>query len=873
MNRSLVCCGALLLFIGARATAQLPDSCKPPASAAHPPAGTLPGQVFDAEGAWFAEKGDLKCAVAAFKQALRINPRSAEAHFDLGLVRQTQQQTTEAISEFRLALQYDPKLLQARCALGSALTDPHEAETEFRTALDQDPNSVCALDGLAQVLLSGGRYDAAVTYWRQALQIQPDATDLQLSLATGIYKAAKARQSAGQPDLEGARADDAIRLLKDLLKGHPEMIAAHNTLAGMYGNEQHYREAADEYHEVTRLNPADTAALIAQAKALLNANAYTDALAPAKDYVRRKPNDSSGHLLLGMVYRSMGDYARAEPELELGAAKLPDDFDAQYQLGFVLARLGKPQRALPILRKAVALNPGERSAQFQLAAVLRTLGQTREADQIAVQFREATGNEFRNSELNAEGIKANNLLQAGKSAEAADVYRQMLAKDPQSALTAYNLALALEAVHDWKGAEEALRSAVNTDPKFSKAQAELGQLELMSGDLGSAQKSLESALELNPQLIDARGNLAMVHARLGDLASAEKLFRQAIEDDPRYKEGHLNLGLILAQQGNRTEAGQELDKAVALAPEDPATLSTVGKAKAEMGRLTEGITLLRKVVTLEPGLAVTHMDLAFALADSYDLPGALAEVSEAVRLAPQSGVAHFNRGRVLFDMGRSAEAKPELEEAYKLLPRMAEPRYFLALINKQAGNLPVASTLLEEAVKLQPRNVMAWYVLGQCLEQQSETTKAIAAWRQAIALDPNCSQALFGLARALRSTDRVESEQLMTHYAAIQKERRIIDRAATLANNGVVAASAHDWPEAIRQVKEAIAECGDCAAKADLHKKLGIIDCQAGDLDNGKKELLAANALKSDPEIQRTLNLIAGAQDQHTESDIKKANE
>src|ERR1035441_2333327 len=92
MKRSLICCSAFLLFVGPRAVAQLPDTCKPPASAAQAPAGTTPARVYDAVGAWFAEKGDLKCAVAAFKQALQLEPRLAEAHFDLGLVRQSQQQ-------------------------------------------------------------------------------------------------------------------------------------------------------------------------------------------------------------------------------------------------------------------------------------------------------------------------------------------------------------------------------------------------------------------------------------------------------------------------------------------------------------------------------------------------------------------------------------------------------------------------------------------------------------------------------------------------------------------------------------------------------------------------------------------------------------
>ncbi len=872
MKRLLICCSAFLILVGARAVPQLPDTCKPPASAAHPPAGTPPARVYDAEGVWFAEKGDLKCAAAAFKQALRLDPRLAEAHFDLGLVRQSQQQPEVAISEFRLALQYDPALLQAHCALGSSLSDPTEAEAEFRKALAVSPQLDCALDGMAQALVKEKRYDAALDYWRLALQIQPDAPDLQLALATATYKSAKARQADGMPALDGAGVADAIRILTDLLKRHPDMTDAYFTLGNIYANEHRNREAADEYQEVARRNPSDTVALAAEVKALIDASAYTEALAPARDYVRRKPNDPSGHVMLGTVYQQLGDYAKAEPELELGAARAPEDFEARYQLGLVLARMGKPDQALPQLRKAVAIKAADRAAQYQLVAVLRSLGQSQEAAQLVAQMRKEQGEESLGSQLASEGTKANDLLQSGKPADAAEIYRHMLEENPGNAQTAYNLGLALEAMNDTKGAEDTLRKAIDINPKLPLIRAELGRLELAGGNLESAQKWLESALDLEPELAEARGNLAMVYAKKGDLVSADKQLRQAIEDDPKFEEGHLNLGLILAQQKRNADAEQELDKAVALTPQDPGTLSTVGKAKVQMGKLSDGIALLQKVVELEPDLAAAHLDLAFALADGYDLSAALAQTSEAVRLAPQSGVSHFYHGRILYDLGRATEAKPEFETACRLDPQMPEPRYFLALIDKQEGKYPLAANLLEETVKLQPHNVMAWYMLGQSLEKQSETAKALTAWRSAIAVDPNFAQALFSLAQALRSTDEAESEQFMARYNSVQKERRILDRADSLANNGIEAESAHDWPEAIRLLQEAIAACGDCLAKADLHRKLGIIDCQSGDLDNGEKELLAAKALNpDDPVTQAALALIARARSERPASASGKA--
>jgi tetratricopeptide (TPR) repeat protein len=854
------------------AVAQLPVTCKPPGSATHPPSGTSPARVYDAIGVWFAEKGNLKCAVASFKQALRLEPNLAEAHFDLGLVQQSQQQSLAAISEFRLALQYDPALLQAHCALGSSLSDPAEAEAEFRKALSQSPQLVCALDGMAQVLVKERRYDAAVNYWRQALSIQTDAPDLQVALATAIYKGAKDRETNGLPVVGGAGVADAVRLLTDLLRTHPDMTAAYFTLGNIYANEHRNREAADEYQEVTRRNPNDMVALAAQVRALIDASAYSEALAPAREYVRRMTNDPSSHVMLGTVYQQLGDYGKSVPELEVGAAKAPDNFEARYQLGLVLARTGKPLQALPHLRKAVALKPEDRAAKYQLVAVMRSLGQTQEAAQLAGQLRSEQGKESVNSQLAAEGTKANDLMQSGNAAEAAQLYRHMLEENPESAQTAYNLALALEAMNDAKGAEDTLRNAINMDPKLGKIPAELGRLELSRGDLESSQKWLESALKIEPELVEARGNMAMIYAKKGDFISAERLLRQAIEDNPNFKEGHLNLGLILAQQNRKSDANKELDNAVALLPTDPATLSIVGKAKVQMGELSEGLALLQKEVELAPDLAAAHLDLALALAAGYDLPAALVQTSEAVRLAPQSGVAHFFHGRVLYDLSRSKEARSEFETACRLNPRMPEPRYFLALISKQEGNYPQAASLLEETVKLQPGNARAWFMLGECLEHESDIDKALAAWRKAIAIDPKYSQALFSLARALRSTNRAESDQVMDRYTAVQKEHRIMDRADTLANNGVEAASVHDWPEAIRQLNEAIAACGDCAAIADLHRKLGIIECQAGELDKGEKELLVAKALKpTDPITQAALELVARARSQHPTSATGKA--
>jgi Flp pilus assembly protein TadD len=407
---------------------------------------------------------------------------------------------------------------------------------------------------------------------------------------------------------------------------------------------------------------------------------------------------------------------------------------------------------------------------------------------------------------------------------------------------------------------------------MTMAHNSLGAAYMDMGKSAEAEIEFREALRLDPRLAPALGNLGMIRANKGDNAGAEKLFREAIEDETNYARGHTNLALILARQQRFTEAEVEADQALKLAPEDATALAAAGGVKDMLGKSAEGAASLRRAVALAPQSAVTHLDLGMVLADGYDLAGALTENDEAVRLAPGSTLAHLNRGRVLLDLGRNAEAKPELEIACRIAPRMPEPFFFWAVIEKQASHYKQAAALLQTVVQLQPRNATAWYLLGQSLEHTSQTQAAIAAWKQAV--EPDYSQALWSLARALQSTDPDQAARLMARYSDVQKKRDIVDQAGTLGNDALAAGAAHDWPEAIRQFQKAIEVCGDRAIKADLHKKLGLTDCQMGEIDNGEKELRLAQALKpADPDIERALGRIALARTKRVAShpDAEKA--
>jgi tetratricopeptide (TPR) repeat protein len=157
--------------------AQLPDECKPQ-GVSEEAFRDSPTKVYSSAGARFADQGNLNCALALFEEVVRLEPYSAQAHYNLGVAHERAKQLPEAAAEFRFALQYKPAMTSAHTSLASVLLKlgkPAEAEAEFREALRLNPNSVVALDQLAQRLAAERRYTPAIRYWKRALTLEPDS--------------------------------------------------------------------------------------------------------------------------------------------------------------------------------------------------------------------------------------------------------------------------------------------------------------------------------------------------------------------------------------------------------------------------------------------------------------------------------------------------------------------------------------------------------------------------------------------------------------------------------------------------------------------------------------------------------------------------
>jgi Tfp pilus assembly protein PilF len=207
-------------------------------------------------------------------------PDSAKPHFDYGSALQKEGKLDEAIEQYKLALQFDPKYAAAHMNLGATLSGqakfdaavPHmetalqlqpnngdyhflyanllqrigrndDAAFHFEAGTRLKPNSADAHYGYAAFLLTVGKNDEYVSELRTVLRLKPNYPLAELGLADGLFATGNLKEAEGHY-LAALRAD-------------PELTVAYNNLGRLYLTQGQISQAVVQFTEALRRNPGN----------------------------------------------------------------------------------------------------------------------------------------------------------------------------------------------------------------------------------------------------------------------------------------------------------------------------------------------------------------------------------------------------------------------------------------------------------------------------------------------------------------------------------------------------------------------------------------------------------------------------------------
>src|SRR5229473_276254 len=494
--------------------------------------------------------------------------------------------------------------------------------------------------------------------------------------------------------------------------------------------------------------------------------------------------------------------------------------------------------------------PAKTSGPEQATAPALELAKKMEQESATVELRATLAGNLKDFSIATGGDSrtANWPAQQTQVESAAAAYREALKNDPGNAELHFDLSLALAKLSDARGARLELETAIRLDRNLATAHNQLGIWHMKDNEKAKAEDDFKAAMSVDSHFAEAKNNLGVLYAWSGKSLEAIELFRLAIQERQNYAPAHVNLGLVLAGEGKYAEAEKEIRNAFRGSPNNLSAYSALGMIAAKLGRGDEAIEILQKVVQIQPDSAFAHLNLGMALSgDGFDLPGALDEFSEAIRLDSKAATAYYNKGRVLYELNRFDQSRAELDTACRLQPDYPEALYLLAQVEKKIGNVPRSVEILAHLVALEPGNSDAQLLLGRNLLILGKMEEAIHHLQIAVGASPNNEDALYSLAQALGRVGRPEEAKVfLERFQNLKQQREVHDRIQKLGSYGLEAANARDWPQAVKNFKEAIELCGLCASGDDLHRNLGLIYVLKGEVEEGRRELETALSIKPD---------------------------
>ena len=219
------------------------------------------------------------------------------------------------------------------------------------------------------------------------------------------------------------------------------------------------------------------------------------------------------------------------------------------------------------------------------------------------------------SQLLAE---ATGLHRAGRIAEAATLYRRILAEEPRHADALHLLGVALFQSGRAAEAAEQIGRAIAVQPAIADFHNHLGAALIAAGKPRDALGALERARALAPGSPEIHLNLGNAHRECGDLARAEAEYRRSVELAPALASAHMNLGNTLRNRGAVEEGIAALKRATELEPRYADAHMNLGIALKDIGRADEAVEAYRRALALLPqsavkDIAATHYNLSIAL--------------------------------------------------------------------------------------------------------------------------------------------------------------------------------------------------------------------------------------------------------------------
>lgn len=353
---------------------------------------------------------DPKQALAKFRQAIDLNPNSADAWIGRGDALYDLERYRAALAAYDKASQLDPNDASGWQGRGEVLYRLERFEaavTAYDKALQISPNNAEILNRKGRALYKLERYQEALATQEKALEIKPNyikaLNDRGIALiGLGKFEEALIAFNKAQafapldPELWQNKAlalqylnrpQEALRLYQEAVAAYeqevaenPKNITAILDKANAQSKLQQHQQALKTYEQAIDVNPDSHLAWLGKGNTLFIMRQYDKALAAFDRALKLQPKSYlTWHNRGSLLQDGMKDLPQAIKSYEKSVEINPNFYHAWRDRGFALAQNQQPNEAIESFKKALSIKPNDYKSWVGRGIALSALNRTAEA--------------------------------------------------------------------------------------------------------------------------------------------------------------------------------------------------------------------------------------------------------------------------------------------------------------------------------------------------------------------------------------------------------------------------------------------------------------------------------------------------------------
>ncbi|MBT7250211.1 MAG: tetratricopeptide repeat protein [Rhodospirillaceae bacterium] len=276
--------------------------------------------------------------------------------------------------------------------------------------------------------------------------------------------------------------------------------------------------------------------------------------------------------------------------------------------------------------------------------------------------------------------------QQGQLLEAGELYREILAEDPDQVDALNLMGVVMQAAGDLEVALDLLGRATELAPDYFAPFANLGNVLQASGRLLDAVEAFETALKLNGDSPETANNLSSVQNELGNPIAGLEASERALSLIPQFPEAIINKGNALLALARPVEAVNAYREALTLAPDNARAHFNLGNAYLDLEAYAEAVEPYLKSVTLDDRNAKAWFNYANCLVELDRIDDAVGCFQRALSIEPDYVDALCNLASALQSLGRTGDAIDLLRKALISQPDSPDLHWNLSLTLLQHGD-------------------------------------------------------------------------------------------------------------------------------------------------------------------------------------------